>query len=120
VVGVDGSAGSLQALQMAVEEARYRGATLHAVLAWHVPEYYYGTPTGMVPPPPPTLAEDAALEAKERLARILKRVPGDTQVVAQVIEDHPAKALVQAAEGADLLVVGVAAGVASRASCWGP
>jgi len=34
VVGVDGSAGSLQALHWALREAQLRGASVHAVLAW--------------------------------------------------------------------------------------
>jgi len=34
VVGVDGSAGSLQALHWALREAQLRGAPVHAVLAW--------------------------------------------------------------------------------------
>src|SRR5947209_13870351 len=37
VVGIDGSAASKAALDWAMEEARLRGATVHAVHAWEYP-----------------------------------------------------------------------------------
>ncbi len=43
VVGVDGSAGSLAALQWALAEAQLRGAGLHLVMAWRHPASYGGS-----------------------------------------------------------------------------
>lgn len=37
VVGVDGSEDAAAALSWAVEEARVRGGTLHAVYTWSIP-----------------------------------------------------------------------------------
>src|SRR5665811_1631812 len=40
VVGVDGSAGSREALQWAVAQAELSGAAVQAVTAWRLPEAY--------------------------------------------------------------------------------
>ena len=40
VVGVDGSAGSREALQWAVAYAELSGAAVQAVMAWQLPEVY--------------------------------------------------------------------------------
>ncbi|HZD66657.1 MAG TPA: universal stress protein [Acidimicrobiales bacterium] len=105
VVGVDGSPGSLAALGVAVREARYRRGVLEAVTAWRSPEWYYAYPS-MVPPVPPFPEEDVAAEAKARLDQALEEVPPDLPVRSQVVRGHAAKALVDTARGADLLVVG--------------
>ena len=39
VVGVDGSENARAALAWAVDEARSRGASLDAVMVWHLPTY---------------------------------------------------------------------------------
>ena len=49
VVGVDGSEGSVEAIRVAAEEARLRGAELRAVNAWHIPPAVYGA--GWAPAP---------------------------------------------------------------------
>ena len=41
VVGIDGSAGSVRALEFALAEARLRGASVKAVEVWHVPAAVY-------------------------------------------------------------------------------
>jgi nucleotide-binding universal stress UspA family protein len=104
VVGVDGSSEARAALEWAVEEARVRGAELDAVHVWTYPPLTYMT--GLVPArvfPRDELAAaarellDAACDAVDvhgvRLDRILEEGP-------------PAAQLVEAAKGADLLVVG--------------
>ena len=40
VVGMDGSAGSREALQWAVAHAELSGAAVQAVMAWQLPEVY--------------------------------------------------------------------------------
>jgi nucleotide-binding universal stress UspA family protein len=42
VAGVDGSDGAQEALRVAVQEAKLRGAGLRVVTAWHLPAMAYG------------------------------------------------------------------------------
>jgi len=104
VVGVDGSAESKEALRWALEEARLRDATLRAVYAWHNP---YLLAPGFGPPEdfqPDALREQAA----ETLDAVIEEVVGTSDVhVDTVVAEGPAgSVLVEAAEGAELLVVG--------------
>lgn len=96
VVGVDGSPGAAAALRFAVEEARLRGAQLHAVCAWELPAMVYSG--GGVDGLPEALEQGA----REILEKALADVPAERHVLA----GHAARALLDAAEGADLLVVG--------------
>jgi nucleotide-binding universal stress UspA family protein len=115
VVGIDGSSGSREALELALEEARLRGATLHVVHAWRMPL--------AVALPEPTLAGYAAVsvddvekiaaqlaeQAKQLVAGELQDLlaagPG-VEVVREIVQGDPAETLIEAARGADLLVVG--------------
>ena len=98
VVGVDGSDGSRRALHWALEEARVRGASVRAVLVWS----YLDQPDGF----------DAAYgedDARQRLDRAVDEVAseiGDVDLERIVVCDLPARALLEAARDADLLVVG--------------
>jgi nucleotide-binding universal stress UspA family protein len=102
VVGVDGSAGSKNALRWAARQSELTGATLEVVTGWDYPAFY-----GWAPAIPDDVdfgqfaqrAQDDALGqvfGADRPARLETRVVGR----------HPALALVEASEGADLLVVG--------------
>ncbi|HEX9260278.1 MAG TPA: universal stress protein [Acidimicrobiales bacterium] len=106
VVGVDGSAGSQQALAFALEEACLHGATVVAVHAWQPPIVY-----GSGFSPVPVLPADGAYEeaAKTLLAdavsTVLKGHPG--QAVDQIVlEGAAGEVLLDMAADADLLVVG--------------
>jgi nucleotide-binding universal stress UspA family protein len=103
VVGVDASEESKKALRWAADYARFIGARLEAVHAWHPAEEHAWLQT-MPPPASPTEI------AREELARVVAEViggPGATvEVHTMVIEGHAAKVLVQTAKGATLLVVG--------------
>jgi len=111
VVGVDGSPGSLEALRFAAAEARLRGARLRVVHAWTVP-------LAVALPEPAVLAQPLIPEPEFEQVRAALLVEGeklldealaglDAPEVERVLaEGTPAHALVQAAEGADLLVVG--------------
>lgn len=111
VVGLDGSTTARQALAWAVAEARSRGAKLEAVHAWQTPDM--GTD-----PLERALADPAALEAEaEREARLVVNA-ADTRglmvpVQVTVVHGDPVWALLGAARGADLLVVG-ASGLGGR------
>ncbi len=103
VVGVDASDPSLDALRWALAEARLRGAEVQLVHAFPRPELVGMT---MVV----TLPSDAELRAasEQVLSEALERVggAGDVRVTRHVGTGGPAAVLVEAAEGADLLVVG--------------
>jgi len=103
VVGVDGSAGSKEALRWAVGQAEQTGATLDTVIAWQYPAFFGWAPVS------PDDDVDFAKIAEETLAGTLTEVLGPgwpAWVHTQVIEGYPADVLVRTAEGADQLVVG--------------
>jgi nucleotide-binding universal stress UspA family protein len=131
VVGVDASPGALQALTWAAGEARLRLATLEVVYAYHgqalaAPLYFpssealpaqatggLGTPDE---PPAETAEERVQFEAAMRrqaedlldsmLGEVRETVEG-IDVRRAVVEDrHPAEALVDLSDDADLVVVG--------------
>ncbi|MGY1642602.1 universal stress protein [Geodermatophilus sp. SYSU D00703] len=100
VVGVDGSSESEQALRWAGRQARTTGAHLRAVIAWHVP-VAYGVTAGK--------ELDWAAHSTHILAMSVAEALGGEGAIGveqDVVEDDPATALLDAAEGADLLVVG--------------
>ena len=106
VAGVDGSASSLAALGWAVRQAGLTAATVDAVMAWHYP-----IATGGYGWAPVTMeqgynfAEIAEKTVADAIGATL--VAGiDVRVRAHVVEGNPARALLDAAVGADLLVVG--------------
>lgn len=106
VVGVDGSEGSMAALRVAVEEARRRGAVLRVVAAYELPSYW-ALPSG----PPISLTRqdvsDDALRATQAVVdQVLAGDPAPPKVDVVAVPGPAAKALVEAARDADLLVVG--------------
>ena len=108
VVGVDGSDGSLDALRWAIDEARLRGARLVAVHAYLAP-YAPAMPGVGEPAVLPIDREPIARAADEALEASLREVAADeggVEIERAVIEESPAHALLDQAEGADLLVVG--------------
>jgi len=105
VVGVDGSAGSRAALRWAHAEAQLRGATLEAVTVWQLPVMAWLPAFGAMPPP-----EDLSGEAERALVATLAEEgvssTEEVPVVSVVAEGAAAAALLDAADDADLLVVG--------------
>ena len=107
VVGVDGSHPSERALRWAIEEARVRGASLEVVHAWQFPS------VGLIPyggATMPTITFDELEKSADELVReMVYEVMGDAlnpPVTTSTSMGHPAHVLLEAAEGADLLVVG--------------
>jgi nucleotide-binding universal stress UspA family protein len=100
VVGVDGSRGAGQALEFAVREAREKGATLRIVAAWHIPTMAYGS-AAAAPIDPEKFREGAEEAVRDAAARA-----EGVEVETVVEEGQAAEVLTEAAEGADLLVVG--------------
>jgi nucleotide-binding universal stress UspA family protein len=101
VVGVDGFESSKAALRWAIHQAKLTGAVVEAVTAWHIP-----AGSGMVPVADmPDYQEDARIVLTEAIAE-MATLDTDVEVRPRVVQGRAAQVLVQAAEGADLLVVG--------------
>lgn len=103
VVGLDSSEGSERALRWALDEAELRGAELELVHSFPPPEM-------VALPAVVTLPSDDELRkgAEEIIDQALTNVggPRDVPVVRTVRSGGAASVLCEAAEGADLLVVG--------------
>jgi nucleotide-binding universal stress UspA family protein len=106
VVGVDGSDNSVRALRWAAEQAQLTHADLHAVYVWEFPymEIVPPSPLGATLPPYADMEEAAKARLEDTLARA--QLPRDVRVERIVLDGSPARALLDAAKGADLLVVG--------------
>jgi len=105
VVGVDGSEGSLDALEFAVAEARRRGADVKAVAAWHIPSAAYSS--GFVPFPVQTSDyEEPARAMLEKSIASLNGERADVTMTPVVRQGQAAGVLTDEARGAELLVVG--------------
>ncbi|WP_431895254.1 universal stress protein [Nonomuraea sp. bgisy101] len=112
VVGVDGSAAARDALTWAAEEAARRQAALVIVHAWESPSPYrapYAPASVWVGP---EWARDEGRALLDRMAAIASRVCPWSAVERRLVEGRPAEALLAAAEGADLLVLGARAQMA--------
>ena len=112
VVGVDGSPGSTAALEFAVQDAIRRQARLRVVAVVPLVDYWGGwrgtaaAYTGRWPAPP----EDLMANARSQAQRMVDEVAADrtplVSVDVEAVAGGPAPVLLDAAEGADLLVLG--------------
>jgi nucleotide-binding universal stress UspA family protein len=102
VVGVDGSDSSKAALRWAIRQAKLTGGSVEAVTVWRFPSTY-----GWAPGPDgmPDLEGTAKRTLIMALAEVSGLEPG-VPVRPVVTEGDTARALLHAAKGADLLVVG--------------
>lgn len=100
VAGLDGSPESLAAADWAAREARHRGVSLRLLHAWEPATYTHLGLGG--PEPPPEWAARLPREAAEELR---ERYP-DLAVVPEDHADAAVTVLTQAAEEAELLVLG--------------
>jgi nucleotide-binding universal stress UspA family protein len=115
VVGVDGSQASKDALSWAVAEARLRGDSVVAIHAWTPPypaaSVAYPTaaafPGAPVAPVDDDLADAMRKGAEELLAQAASQAePGDVPIEQRLVDGPAASALIEAAKGAELVVVG--------------
>jgi nucleotide-binding universal stress UspA family protein len=99
VAGVDGSSHSCSALRWAVAGAAYRSGEVVAVYAWQVPFSSF---------PGISDREDLEQLSKEFLIDVVSGINAtpDVPLYMLVAGGDPAEALIAAAEGADLLVLG--------------
>lgn len=103
VVGLDGSPESTRALERAAREAELLGAELVAVAAYS-PVSYWSDAYDVLIPPADELAADVRAGAERQLADV--GLPDGVPVRLLVEEGAAGEVLVQAAQGAELLVVG--------------
>lgn len=105
VVGVDASPGSRAALRWAHAEAKLRRCALTVVTVWQYPVLTTLPAFGALPP-----VEDLSSEAGAALTAVLEDegvASTDEVPVSTVVAEGPAAAaLLDAADGAELLVVG--------------
>lgn len=101
VVGVDGSASSVDAVQVAAREADRAGVPLRAVIA--VPPVVDAA--GFTSGPDHRQLQEAEAAVAEALAGLPERYP-DLQVERVVTQTHPVVALVRASRQAALVVLG--------------
>ena len=104
VVGVDGSDESVAALRWAARYATATGARVRALLAWHYPGAVGGPP---IEKAPEAIHEQTDAQMQETLdAAIAKAGQEAAGVEKHTAYGHPAQALIEASNEADLLVVG--------------
>ena len=101
VVGVDGFESSKAALRWAIHQAKLTGAVVEAITAWHVP-----VGTGWVPTADMPDYQDDAFAILTEAMNEMSAVDPDVQVCPRVVKGRAEQVLVDAADGADLLVVG--------------
>jgi nucleotide-binding universal stress UspA family protein len=103
VVGVDTANSSKAVLGWAVRQAALTGAEVDAVTAWQIPAAYgYGMPAAAYLADMGRVARQMLDEA---IAAVADEAPG-VSIHPVVVEDLAARALLDAAKGAELLVVG--------------
>jgi nucleotide-binding universal stress UspA family protein len=105
VVGVDGSESAKAALAWAVRQAGLTGATVEAVIAWHYPVAFGGAPFA----PVGVMDTDFAGSAGRVLSMAISETVDPAcrvKVSSTVREGNAAQILIEAADAADLLVVG--------------
>ena len=112
VVGVNGSRSSLRALTWAHRQARLTGGELHAVIStWTIPVNH-----GWTPVPDGSDWPELAREVLDDAIEDALGHTGTEQIRRQVVHGHPARALLDAASAADLLVVGSGSGTSTGPS----
>jgi nucleotide-binding universal stress UspA family protein len=100
VVGVEGSESSRRALRWAARQAKLTSDSLEVVIAWEIsPNYQWNVLADIHP------EADAERMLQETVAEVLGDDPG-LDVTLTAVEGHPVAVLLQAAQGASLLVVG--------------
>jgi nucleotide-binding universal stress UspA family protein len=102
VVGVDGSALSTNALEFAIEEAQLRHGHLHVTYAYPSMERPVTGSTGK------DYYEQVEAAAREFMEGIMKSAPSTDGLEVEwlAVPGNPAEVLIEASDGATLLVVG--------------
>jgi nucleotide-binding universal stress UspA family protein len=109
-VGVDGSPGSRAALTDAMRSASMRGARLHVVAVYEPPEWRLGPTPGRPLPSRAEIETELLGAVREMVTDVAYELGGEhlrrPEVDVVALPGQAAEVLVDAAEGADELVVG--------------
>jgi nucleotide-binding universal stress UspA family protein len=102
VAGIDGSEASLEALSWAARQADLTGSVLEVVMTWEWP-----SSLGWAVPVPEDFDPEADVRRTlDNAIDPIRVAYAGIVVEGRVVNGHPAPSLVEAASGADLLVVG--------------
>jgi nucleotide-binding universal stress UspA family protein len=105
VVGVSPSTGAVAALRWAAEEAAYRSAPLHAVMAWRRP--LLPAAGGRPPVSAPSTGDELAAETEARLVTLVRDALGSADGVrCSARHGSAVSVLLAAARDAQLVVIG--------------
>src|SRR6056297_2700073 len=107
VVGVEGSGGARAALRWAIQEARFREAAVEVVTAYSTTYVPASPDFNYVPLDPVDLEGEVERMQAAVVDEVLSAVDaGGVEVIRRIVRGRPADALIKAAAGADMLVVG--------------
>ncbi len=107
VVGVEGSGGARSALRWAIGEARHRNAVVEVVTAYSTTYVPASPDFNYVPLDPVDLEGEVERMQAAVVDEVLASVDATgVEVLRRVVRGRPADALIKAAHGADMLVVG--------------
>lgn len=109
VVGVDGSASDRTALAFAIDEAVMRRSSLQVIAAVQPPDYGLASPTMLELPSPEKLVHDVLIVAQSRVDELVAAYGegvDDVSIAVEAVAGHPGDVLCDAADGAELLVLG--------------
>jgi nucleotide-binding universal stress UspA family protein len=104
VVGVDGSPSAARALRWALAEARLRGARVEVVHAWHPSSLLASPVVGR--PVASAAIEDRACAVLDAAVDAASGALGGVSVDRLVVRESAARAVLDAALGADMVVLG--------------
>jgi len=108
VVGCDGSPAGSPAVAFAVREALLRGVALRAVAAYDVPLVAYGLalPEPVLVELPDHLRASMAAAVRAQVEQVRSQLGGTLELEVRVELGRPSSVLLNASEGAALVVVG--------------
>lgn len=109
VVGMDNSPGARAALEFAIDEAVRRRTRLRVITVVQLPEYGITSFANLVPPPPDQLLEDVRKATQQHVDELVAERAGvgsDLSISVEARVGRPGEVLCDAADSADLLVVG--------------
>ena len=101
VVGTDGSESAMAAMRWAAEEAAIHHAEVEVVLAWNYLNQHHADRSGRFDP---NYTEASAREALA--AWVTEALGSDAAIAQRVVLDTPARAVLEAGDAADLVVLG--------------